>query len=340
MATSKVQPKDIEERRAGSRLGETASTYGPNFGKIEPAVIINLGNGKTASATPYQAYWYEFYKPRYLRNGITSTDFILALAQAQSKMPPNSAITIDQAAQIGVRFGIDPAKVASLTGASGGGGGGVSKTNQIKSLTAIINDMAGQLGIGFSPEEIGAIATTAQAQSWGAEQIVDHLTANVNWYKLNSGTLKTDFEKFKTAGKQYLVNLSDESARDWAAKVTRGEMTEETALQNIREAAKIANPWLANYIDRGLNPVDVLSANRDFIAQNLEIDPISFDLMDSKTLNLMTVQGPDGQRKLADQSEMILNVRSDDRWKNTNNAKEVAASMSTALARLFGRSAF
>jgi hypothetical protein len=62
--------------------------------------------------------------------------------------------------------------------------------------------------------------------------------------------------------------------------------------------------------------------------------------MDSKTLNLMTIQDPNGQRRLADQSEMILNVRSDDRWRNTNNAKEVAASMSTALARLFGRSAF
>jgi len=214
MASTKLTPVDIEERRVGARLGETATTYGPQFGTIASSVVIDLGNGKTVSATPTQAYWYEFYKPRYLRNGITSTDFILALAQTRSKMPSDSALTLEQAAQIGVRFGIDPAKVASLTGASRGGGGGVSKANQIKSLTAIINDMAGQLGIGFSPEEIGAIATTAQAQSWGAEQIVDHLTANVDWYKLNSGTLKTDYEKFKTAGKQYLVNLSDESARN------------------------------------------------------------------------------------------------------------------------------
>jgi hypothetical protein len=236
------------------------------------------------------------------------------------------------------RYGLNPTQIMNLSG--GGGGSGVNTADQVRTLSALINDMAAQFGIPFTPEQITNLAAIAQKQNWSREQLVDELTKDVDWYKLNTGTIKTSYESYKTIGKQFLVNLSDQSAKDWALRVAKGEMTEETVLQSIRESAKTANPWLAEFIDRGLNPIDVLAPNRDFIAQNLELNPNDLDLMDQKTLGLMTAVGPDGNRKLADQGQMIKSVRTDERWKKTNNAKDLTAGMASLLSKIFGRSVF
>jgi len=255
----------------------------------------------------------------------------------QAKLFAENAWSPFKASSILQRFGADP----NLVNAQGGGAGsGVNRANEVRSLSALINDMAAQFGIPFTPEQIGTLASTAQRQNYSREQLVDEITKNVDWYKLNAGTIKTSYENYKVAGKQYLVNLSDESAKDWSMRVAKGEMTEETVMQTIRESSKAANPWLSDFIDRGLNPLDVLAPNRDFIAQNLEINPNDLDLMDQKTLGLMTVTGPDGVRKLADQSQMLKTVRNDERWKGTNNAKELTTGMASLLSRIFGRSVF
>ena len=344
-STSSTSAKRFDPNAAAK--GEAAARLASNKESPTQAALrnptktieITLADGTKSRISYGVGYFYNLIAPS--MQGYNNPALTMEIAKLYDDVSLKGGTPTEyQLAVIAMKYGIPPEQITRKLAQKGGGGGGVNKANQMASLSAAIGDMAKQYGIGFTPEQVTAISSLAQKNDWSTAQIVDELTKNVDWYQLNAGTLKTSLEDFKTIGKQYLVNLDDSTSRNWALAVARGEMTSETVQRSIRESAKIANPWLGQYIDQGLNPIDVLSANRDFIARNLEVDPVSLDLMDSKTLNLMTIQDPNGQRRLADQSEMILNVRSDDRWRNTNNAKEVAASMSTALARLFGRSAF
>lgn len=298
--------------------------------------MFEISTGKFVETGAYwrqvQSVYMDMSARGSLRNVNQNAVWDMAKLYVEGALSPMKANTLLQ------RYGIDP-NIMNTSG-GGGGGSGVNAADQTRTLAALINDMAAQFGISFSPEQVGNLASIAQKQNWSREQIVDELTKNVDWYRLNTGTIKTSYESYKTIGQQFLVNLSDQSAKDWALRVAKGEMTEETVLQSIRESAKTANPWLAEFIDRGLNPIDVLAPNRDFIAQNLELNPNDLNLMDQKTLNLMTTVGPDGNRKLADQSQMIKSVRTDDRWKTTNNAKDLTAGMASLLSKIFGRSVY
>lgn len=250
-------------------------------------------------------------------------------------------LTLGQSAELARKAGIPPEVFSARTRATGGGGGGgANRANEIKALTALISDEAAKLGLVIGADQISVIATVAQKEGWTSAQIIDDLTKTVNFGSLGAGTLTTSVAEFKTMGKNYLVNVSDATAQNWALKIARGEMTAETVLNNIKEQAKAANPWLAQFIDKGIDPIDALSGNRDFIASNLELDPVNLDLMDSKILSMMTVTEANGTKRLADQSEMLRNVRRDDRWKNTNNAKELGASTAGMLGRIFGRSVY
>ncbi len=305
-------------------------------------ISLTLIDGRTINVSSnHVKEWYLNFTTSYpsLRN--INQDIVVAFAVEQTKLPFGTYLSPGQMAITAERYGLNSSDfLRRLQGGTGSGGGGVNKADTVRTISALVSDMAKQLGIAFTPEQVATLSTTAEKQNWSRDQIVDELTKNVEWYKLNSGTIKTSYESYKTFGKQYLVNVSDTSAQNWALQIAKGETTEETVLQSIREAAKAANPWLASYIDQGLNPIDVLAPNRDFIAQNLEISPLELDLMDQKTLNLMTTTDASGVRKLADQSQMVKQVRTDERWKNTGNAKDLTAGMASILARVFGRSVY
>jgi len=300
---------------------------------------VQLVGGGTTRLSRGMAYLYTQIGPRV--KSFNNPDLAMALTKLYHDVGlQNGVPTQYQIAVVAMKYGVPPEELTRrLNQVGGAGGGGVNKANQIANLSAAISDMAKQYGIGFTPEQVTTIAALAQKNDWSTAQIVDELTKNVDWYQLNAGTLKTSLEDFKTVGKQYLVNLDDSTSRNWALAVARGEMTSETVQQSIREAAKIANPWLAQYIDQGLNPIDVLAANRDSIARGLEIDSNSLDLMDQNVINMMTTLD-NGVRRLANQSELTNNIRNDSRWKNTQTAKQVSAGVASMLSGIFGRSSF
>lgn len=326
-----------EERRAKAQGTLRQSGYIPTNLPGKTATITGP-NGRKVNVP--QSVYAQFYLMEANFPGLKSInnfDFQLELARQAAQLEARgSVLTKAQAIIIGQKYGIQPGRI--MTG--GTGGTGANRANEIASLTSLISDQAKQLGINMTPEAVASIAQLAQKDNWSGSQIIDELTKNIDWMRLNAGTIKTSAEDFKRTASRFLVNLSDQSVQDWSLRIAKGEMTEDTANQLIREQAKAANPWLGQYIDQGIDPIDVLAANRDFIARNLEMDPLGLDLMDQNILKMMTVDDGTGQRRLANQSEMTTNVRQDDRWKNTNNAKNLAAGVGQMLSRIFGRSAY
>ena len=166
------------------------------------------------------------------------------------------------------------------------------------------------------------------------------MTNLTDWSTLQSGDLTTNVAKFKDVGKNYLVKIDDKTAQDWAVRIANNSMTEDTVQSIIAQQAKTLNPWLASTIDSGVSPMDVLAASRNKISDSLGIDAGTVDFTDNQYLKMVTVEDPKTGVRMANNNELQKNIRTDSRWGNSSEAKELSSSMASTLAKIFGRSAF
>jgi hypothetical protein len=232
---------------------------------------------------------------------------------------------------------------SSLPGLFGGGRGGRSAeqiANEVRNYSTTILNRSRTLGMGLKPEEITYIATVAQKQNYTLEQIDEALRGLINWDDLGAGTLVSNKESLLATAKQYFISLPTETLTDWATRIATGQGTEEGFNSVIREQAKLANPWMTDYIDRGLSPSELLAPSRRTIANSLGIDEATVDFSDPSFMSLVTVKDDKGSTRLATLSELRSNIRQDARWESSDEARQTAASMARLVAQVFGRSAF
>jgi hypothetical protein len=225
----------------------------------------------------------------------------------------------------------------------GGGGSGMSaedRRNKVATLVARIKNDSSKLGVKLSNDEIAYMATAAQKLDFSEDQLTDMIVNQIDWKEVQAGTLTATRDQVKVLGKKYLMNLSDQTAQDYSARIASGELDSNAIGSILSAQARSSMPWIAQYLDQGLTPEDVLIPSRDAIAQGLELNAGDVDISNSQYLKMMTVEDPKSGTRLATQSEVAQNVRSDSRWGQTKQAKQMGASMAVSLAEIFGKSAF
>ena len=226
---------------------------------------------------------------------------------------------------------------------SGGGGGGISaedRRNKVQSLVARIQNDSAKLGVKLSNDEIAYMATAAEKLNFSEDQLTDMIVNQIDWNEVEQGTLTATRDQVKTMGKKYLMNLSDTTAQEYSRRIAAGELDPNALTSILASQARTSMPWIAQYLDQGLTPEDVLTPSRDAIAQGLELSPGDIDITNDKYLKMMTVQDEKLGTRLATQSEVQKNVRTDSRWGQTKQAKQLGSSMATTIAQIFGKSAF
>ena len=228
---------------------------------------------------------------------------------------------------------------------SGGGGGGGGKTaqaraNDIQSLAVTIQNTADSLGINLTSDAVAYISVVAEKQNFSKEQLLQSITNLKDWNNLKPGDLTNNLNEIKQIGKNYLVNVDESTARDWSNRIANGTMTKESAQAILAQQAKTAHPWLASTIDQGISPNDMLATARNKIAGSLGIEAGSIDFTNDQYLNLVTVKDDKTGQRLANNSEMQMNIRKDSRWAKSQEASQLGTSMTGLLAKIFGKSAF
>lgn len=235
----------------------------------------------------------------------------------------------------------DDAALRSFYGvpsAGGGGGAGVNRNEQIRSVTAEIINRAGTLGIKMSPEQIFNLASRTVDQNLSTAEVVDAVVSFTDWSTNTAGDMKASVEAIKSAGKRFLVGVSDETAQDYSRRIASGEMSMDGVQSALMEQARLANPWMQSVIDSGQTPMDVLMPTRDKIAQSLGLNPNDVDLTNARFNKMLTVENSDGSVRLANDRELTRNIRSDREWAKSSEASDLMTGMSRAVAQIFGRS--
>ena len=208
----------------------------------------------------------------------------------------------------------------------------------VQETAATISDIARQYGLTLSAGQIAALATETTKHGWSEAQQIDALMRNINWDTVEGGNLTRSRDRVKALASQYMVRLSEDTARNYAERIARGELTEEGVLSIFQSQAKARFSYMADMLDQGVTPYDYFAPARDVIASTLEVGADTIDMMDPKWLGVLEVKDEQsGQLRAATMNEAMLAARKRPEWAGTRNAQEMTAAMVSGLANAFGR---
>lgn len=213
-----------------------------------------------------------------------------------------------------------------------------SAQETLRQQSAIVHDRAKAMGLSLSPGQVNDMARMIAQNGWTTEQYVDALVSQINWNTVQGGQLTADRDRVKAIAGQYLVDVSTETAQNYAARIAAGELTEDGVRSIMQAQAKARFSWMGDQIDQGVTVADYLAPVRDTIARELEMAPADINLMDSEWLSMVETRDEKGNLRAATLNEAMLAARKKPQYAATRNAQETATSMMSQLGQIFGRS--
>lgn len=213
-----------------------------------------------------------------------------------------------------------------------------SAQESIRQQSAIVHDRARTLGLNLPANQINGIARMVIENGWTAEEYIDNLIGQVNWSTLEGGELTASRDRVQAIAGQYLIDVSTDTAQNYAARIAAGELTEDGVRSIMQQQAKGRFGWMSDQIDAGVTVSDYLAPVRDTIARELEMAPDEINLMDPQWLSLVETRDDKGQLRAATLNEAMLSARKKPQYAGTRGAQEMATSMMSQLGQIFGRS--
>lgn len=222
----------------------------------------------------------------------------------------------------------------------GGGGSGMDRANTIRSFETAILNRSQALGLSLDPETISYVARVAEAQNYSSEQLMNVIVGLADFKKIEAGELTASIDEMRSLASSYLITASDATLQDYAKKLATGAATREGIDSYFKAQAKAMNPWLAEYIDAGVAPEELLRPARDMIARSLGISATEVDFTDDRFIRMATIDDEKTGTRLANSRELVKNIRSDEAWANTTEARTAATGLASVISRIFGRSVY
>lgn len=271
---------------------------------------------------------------RYPAFGVALADYFVRQIGQDEDIAP------EQVGFLAAQFGVPRTAIPYLFSSGRGGRSQTDIENTVRSYQVSISNRAKLLGIKLSAPEVDYIARVAESQNYSAEQVDAALTGLIKWDSLQGGTLTAARDSINALAKDYLVSFTDDLVRDWSTRLATGAATTEGFKSVVMAQAKLQNPWLATYIDEGLNPNELLDPGRRQIATSLGLNPAEIDFSDPINMALVTTKDDKGNTRLATIPEIRTNIRKDPRWEQTDEARQLTSSLARSIAQIFGRSVF
>ena len=252
-------------------------------------------------------------------NAVKTTDPTL-FARRQEKQLYDSAIAAAKG---------DPAKIATINATTAYGRG-------LTDIKAAIESLRLAAGAEISDAEIATIAQEAYDKGLDREKntlnkfIDSKFKFGATAAKGEAGKAVTALTKVAAANGLDLQKAFGSQLPNWLAAINKGESVDTFAKQ-IREVAKIGMPEkIAKLIDQGIDLDTIYSPYKNIMANTLEINPETINMNDPVLRSAITAE-----------SEVPLyqferQLRQDNRWQYTNQAKSEVANATQQILKDFG----
>lgn len=213
----------------------------------------------------------------------------------------------------------------------------------VDQMHATVKDAWGSMfGAGYgAPKQLHQWAETAFRMGWSEAELIDHMTAGINYQKL----LKRDSlggKAAETVGQldALIQNFGVDLGSNWKAaqlkKLMEGGDTITGVQERVRDLAMREYKAFADRIAGGETVSEIADPYIQKMAGLLEMNPNDISVKTARIQNALKQTSNEGKPAAMDLHTFEDYVRQDKRWQYTNNAKEQVSGVTEGLLRNFG----
>lgn len=201
-----------------------------------------------------------------------------------------------------------------------------------------IQQQAGQMGAPLGDKQITAMAKTALYSGYDAGQIQMMLGQHVDFLK--NGTLGGAAGAFANLLNQYAysqgVSLSNQSVKNQAALIAQGLMTQDDAMEQVRQAAISTFPAYAQQITGGATMKDIAQPYIQTASQLLEQPDSTYTVNNPLIRNALNQVNADGSPAGMSLGEFESSIKQSPQWLQTNNARDSLMGVANGVLQQMG----
>ena len=213
----------------------------------------------------------------------------------------------------------------------------------VDQMQSQVRDQWGQMfgSAGLNPKILTAWAKTAVRMGWSQAQLVDHMTASLNWQKQMTsatlgGTAATTEQQVRELAASYGVSPGNTWVTNQVKGVVQGDQTTSGIQEQIKNLAKHTYRAFTDQLDAGKTMDEIADPYRQQMAQLLEVSPASIQVRNPTLQKALTAQNAQGHPAPMSINDFNNLVRADPRWQYTSNAKQQVAQSLSMLGQAWG----
>jgi hypothetical protein len=186
-------------------------------------------------------------------------------------------------------------------------------------------------------------ADDAMALGWNESQLQNQLGAYIKIQTqgaatgMYTGAAGQAFTAIKEAAHRNGYSIPKGKMAQWVVSISKGESTIEDYAQMMRNSAAAAFPSLREQLKAGADLDDLAAPYRQKMAALLELDPESIDLTDRSLVKGLSHKDEKGNYTTMPLYDFEDQIRKDERWRYTDNARKEVMGQVMRLGQRFGK---
>lgn len=190
-------------------------------------------------------------------------------------------------------------------------------------------------------KQMRAWAETAHRMGWSEAQLNDRITGSLNFRKLmrkrdlggQAAQMEQQIQQLETA---YGVKLGNQWRARQLERVMKGDDTIDGVASRLREISMREYQAWSSQLASGQTIQDIAEPYIQRMADLLELNPADVTVFDKKIQNALNQTSKDGKPAAMSLSAFADEVRKDQRWQYTDNAREQMSGIVATLGQAFG----
>ena len=192
--------------------------------------------------------------------------------------------------------------------------------------------------VGINDQLLEDLVKQQRRLGWNEQQTLEKLTEFISPvdgdFRGVAGATQDTLESWARANG---LTISPNMVQDYVRKISSGATTIDDVKDDLRKTYLMGQyPGWADRIAQGMDPESIAAPYKAKMASLLEMDEEMIDLNDDLMKRAMQGVDADGKPKIIPLYEFEREIRNDQRWQYTENARKTYSSMADELLRMFG----
>jgi len=204
-----------------------------------------------------------------------------------------------------------------------------------------VQNIAKEYGVEVDDAFLSGLALDSRLDNLTQEEIQQRLSPILEKTIVEGGDLGGTAAEYERGITQWAdrngLNLSGNTVAKYVAAGVEGKSTIEDIKNDLRKTYLAGSyPAWSDRIMQGEDPADIAAPYKSRMARLLEVDESQIDLNDQLLQQAMQGVGQDGKPSVVPLYAFDKQIRKDDRWQYTDNAKSAYAKVGDNILNMFG----